>query len=250
MRVVSLVPSLTLTLFDLGLTANEVVGRTAWCIHPSEEIGGVPVMGGTKTPTLSKILHARPDLVVMDRDENPKAVHDWCIENGLTTFVCHVQHPRDVPEMLRELGQAVNRKARAHQFAEALEHHLQLLEHRPPLEMTVAPLIWHDPLMVADAHTYAGGMLSCLGFDVAKIEPEGNGYPAVTPEVLIQHGVDGLLMSSEPYNFSLEEGQALARAMSEDGRTPPWVKCIDGEALTWMGSATMRGLEKLERRLL
>ena len=74
MRVVSLVPSLTLTLFDLGLDATSIVGRTPWCIHPADQVNKVPVVGGTKTPTRSKIIQARPDLVVLDRDENPKAI--------------------------------------------------------------------------------------------------------------------------------------------------------------------------------
>ena len=113
MRIVSLVPSLTLTLFDLGLGADEIVGRTPWCIHPEQQVQEVPVVGGTKTPTLSKIAAAQPDLVVMDRDENPKAVYDWCVEQGYTTFVCHLNHPSDVPSMLRDLGKAVNRAQEA-----------------------------------------------------------------------------------------------------------------------------------------
>ena len=58
MRIVSLVPSLTLTLFDLGLTSNEIVGRTPWCIHPAEKVSEVMVVGGTKTPNLNKIRDA------------------------------------------------------------------------------------------------------------------------------------------------------------------------------------------------
>ena len=85
MRIVSLVPSLTLTLFDLGLDAKSIVGRTPWCIHPSEHVGKVPVVGGTKTPNRSKIKAAQPDLVVMDRDENPKEIYDWCADEGIAT---------------------------------------------------------------------------------------------------------------------------------------------------------------------
>ena len=54
MRIVSLVPSLTETLFALGLTSDEVVGRTSWCIHPKNMIRDVMVIGGTKTPNLGK----------------------------------------------------------------------------------------------------------------------------------------------------------------------------------------------------
>ena len=158
MRIVSLVPSLTLTLFDLGLDATSIVGRTPWCIHPAEQVGDVPVVGGTKTPTLSKIKGAQPDLVVMDRDENPKSVHDWCVANGLPTFVCDVRHPRDVPAMLRELGQAVNRSEVAEVHARAIEARLR----RAPDTngRTALPLIWHRPLMAANGTTYAGNMLA------------------------------------------------------------------------------------------
>ena len=40
MRVISLVPSLTLTLADLGLDASQLVGRTPWCIHPESFVEG------------------------------------------------------------------------------------------------------------------------------------------------------------------------------------------------------------------
>ena len=75
MRVVSLVPSLTDTLFALGLTNKEVVGRTPWCIHPRELVEQVMIVGGTKTPNLGKIRSLKPDLIVMDKEENPLPVY-------------------------------------------------------------------------------------------------------------------------------------------------------------------------------
>ena len=117
MRVVSLVPSLTETLFDLGLGVNEVVGRTPWCIHPAAA-HDVPVVGGTKTPNLKKILDARPDVVVLDREENPKAVHDALVEQGVTVVVSTVEHPAEVPALLRELGEAVGRAEDGERLAE------------------------------------------------------------------------------------------------------------------------------------
>ena len=120
-RVVSLVPSLTLTLFDLGLDPSSIVGRTPWCIHPSPMVNDVLIVGGTKTPTLSKIKAAQPTLVVMDRDENPKAVYDWCVEQGFPTFVCEVKHPSDVPAMLRELASCIGCEARGEELAQRVE---------------------------------------------------------------------------------------------------------------------------------
>ncbi len=243
MRIVSLVPSLTLTLFDLGLGPDEIVGRTPWCIHPAQHVHEVPVVGGTKTPTLSKIAAAQPDLVVMDRDENPKAVYDWCIEQGYATFVCHVNHPSDVSTMLRDLGKAVIRMDEADGLASELE---DVLASIPENNGRVAlPLIWHEPLMAANGETYAGGMLACMGYTVPIIDPNGTGYPEVTVESIIEHGVTDLFLSSEPHDFSMEEGQRLAAAIEAAGATPPELHMIDGEALTWMGSFTATGLRTL-----
>lgn len=243
MRVVSLVPSLTLTLFDLGLDATSIVGRTPWCIHPKDQVSDVPVVGGTKTPTRSKIISAQPDLVVLDRDENPKAIYEWCQEQGFATFVCHVKHPRDVPSMLRELSVAVHCEARGESMARELEETLASL----PLSghEKALPIIWHEPLMAANATTYAGGMISCMGFDVVNIDPEGNGYPEVTPAVLNQHGIRHLFFSSEPYEFNRQEGENVADAVEAIGGKRPLVHLIDGEALTWMGSHTNEGLKHL-----
>ena len=76
MRVISLVPSLTLTLAELGLDASQLVGRTPWCIHPADYIKDVQVVGGTKTPNLHQIRNAKPALVLLDREENPKEVFE------------------------------------------------------------------------------------------------------------------------------------------------------------------------------
>lgn len=243
MRVVSLVPSLTETLFALGLDSKNVVGRTPWCVHPSPEVDDVPVVGGTKTPTYSKIRAARPDIVVMDRDENPKDVHDWCVEQGYGVFVCDVRHPSEVPSMLRHLGDAVEQSNHGERLAHELEATLAKVS--KTATGTVLPFIWHEPLMIANARTYAGGMLSTLGWSVPDIDPEGTGYPAVTETDLLEHGVEGLLMSSEPHAFSRQEGEAIAERVERAGGARPWVKCIDGEALTWMGARTRQGLLQL-----
>ncbi len=243
MRIVSLVPSLTLTLFDLGLDASSVVGRTPWCIHPANSVEHVPVVGGTKTPNLNKIATARPDLVVMDRDENPKAVHDWCIDQGYATFVCEVRHPTDVPDMLRKLGRATGCADEAEVLAGNLERTLTGLP--APNGRVALPLIWHDPLMAANGSTYAGNMVACMGYSVPVIDPEGTGYPAISSETVMAWKVTDLFLSSEPHEFSLEEGERLAEEIRRLGGAPPSLHLIDGEALTWMGSHTETGLKRL-----
>ena len=248
MRVVSLVPSLTLTLFDLGLDSTSIVGRTPWCIHPAAQVRAVPVVGGTKTPTLSKIIAAQPTLVVLDRDENPKAVYDWCVEQGYSTFVCDVKHPTAVPAMLRELASRINCEARGEELAQRVEAALSVVD-KTVSRGTVVPMIWHEPLMAAQSGTYAAGMIQALGFKVPEFETKGTGYPVVNAEALNEHGIEGILLSSEPHEFALEEGEAIAETMESLSGIRPWVLCIDGEALTWMGSFTAEGFNRLQKEL-
>ena len=243
MRIVSLVPSLTLTLFDLGLDASSVVGRTPWCIHPTDGVASVPVVGGTKTPNLGKIKAAQPDVVVMDRDENPKAVYEWCLEQGYETFVCHVQHPRDVPDMLRALGRVVKRPSEAEVWATQIEDELTAVA--VSNERVALPLIWHDPLMAANGTTYAGNMLACMGYTVPNIEPDGTGYPEVSVASLVQCGITDLFLSSEPHEFTTQEGEVLLNALRALTDNPPALHFIDGEDLTWMGTRTLAGLRRL-----
>ena len=91
MRVISLVPSLTLTLAELGLDRSQLVGRTPWCIHPKSFVHDVQVVGGTKTPNLNKIRNAQPDLVILDREENPKEFYEALIESGIEVYVSTVE---------------------------------------------------------------------------------------------------------------------------------------------------------------
>jgi ABC-type Fe3+-hydroxamate transport system substrate-binding protein len=247
MRIVSLVPSLTLTLFDFGLDATSIVGRTPWCIHPAASVNDVPVVGGTKTPTLSKIEAAQPDLVVMDKDENPKAVYEWCLEQGYATFVCDVRHPSEVPNMLRALGEAVQCSKVAESFACSIE---STLEEVPEMQAKRAlPLIWHKPLMAANGTTYAGNMLTCLGYEVPNIEPDGTGYPEVSPQIMAEHGITDIFLSSEPHEFTIEEGEAMEAAFQGIMDKPPIIHFIDGEDLTWMGSHTDVALRRLRKHI-
>lgn len=249
MRVVSLVPSLTETLFALGLSTDEVVGRTPWCIHPAPEVEAVPVVGGTKTPNLKKILAAAPDVVVLDREENPKAVHDALVEAGVTVVVSTVEHPNEVPNLLRVLGHAIGHGEAGESMAEATEAALteaaarrEVAEPSAQATVRVAPMIWHDPLMSVGPQRYAGALLEVLGWSVPDLDPDGNGYPVVTAELLAQHRIEGLLLSSEPHAFALEEGERIADAVEALGAPRPWCRCIDGEALTWFGSRTQHSL--------
>lgn len=70
-RIVSLVPSWTETLLAGG--AN-VVGRTRFCIHPADQVAAIPKVGGTKDVDWEKVTALRPDLLVLDEEENTREI--------------------------------------------------------------------------------------------------------------------------------------------------------------------------------
>jgi len=75
-RIVSLVPSITELLFDLGLEAS-VVGRTAFCIHPNDAVENIEIIGGTKQVNKGKLRAVGATHAIVNIDENPKRwVHD------------------------------------------------------------------------------------------------------------------------------------------------------------------------------
>ena len=246
MRVVSLVPSLTQTLFDLGLTADEVVGRTPWCIHPKEKVEQVMVIGGTKTPNLNKIRSLNPDLIVMDKEENPLEIYQTLADEGYAIFVSEVESPRDVPKMLRDLGKTCNRESAGEQLALLCEDSLNQIS-KVGNGLRTVPLIWYEPLMAVGPSKYAGAILSSVGFDVIDTHPNGNGYPEVSVEDFIKHDVELILLTSEPHEFTLDEGNGIAANIVNAGGKAPTVKLIDGEDLTWFGSRTSEALRNLSK---
>ena len=244
MRVVSLVPSLTQTLFDLGLSSTEVVGRTPWCIHPAPQVNDVMIVGGTKTPNLGKIRALKPDLIVMDREENPLKVYQTLFDEGFEIFVSSVESPSDVPDMLRALGAACDRNFAGEQLALLCEDSIQGINRNNPALRTI-PLIWQDPLMAVSPTRYAGAILSEVGFEVIDTHPNGNGYPEVTVEDFIKHKIELILLTSEPHKFTLAEGNEIVEQISSAGGIPPRVEFIDGEDLTWFGTRTAPAIARL-----
>ncbi|MGE3854316.1 MAG: helical backbone metal receptor [Planctomycetota bacterium] len=244
MRVVSLVPSLTETLFALGLTADEVVGRTPWCIHPAPLVERVAVVGGTKTPNLKKIARLQPDLVVLDREENPRATYDALREAGIAVWVAEVRRVADVPGMLESLGAAIDRPQPARELADALRDELAHCPRDRSGDGPVAlPLIWHEPLMALSPTRYGGDLVRTAGYRVPDLDPpDGNGYPTVTPRAIGAAGVELLLLTSEPHDFTPAEGEAIADAVAAEGFARPVPLKVDGEALTWFGARTADGL--------
>jgi ABC-type Fe3+-hydroxamate transport system substrate-binding protein len=252
LRVVSLVPSLTETAFGLGLGPEEIVGRTSFCVHPQPLVREIPVMGGTKTPRMRRILALAPDLILMDRDENR---HQDAVElqrAGIELFVADLPGAAEVEPMLLQLGERLGRAASAREQVRRLREAREAaaLARSARRRIRCLPLVWHRPLMTAAPDRYCGGLLGEAGFEVPRVGDAR--YPEVTIEQIATLGVDLLLLPSEPHKFTAEEGEKLRESVLAAGGRPVRIRLIDGEDLFWYGVRTapaLAGLTELAREL-
>jgi ABC-type Fe3+-hydroxamate transport system substrate-binding protein len=242
-RIVSLVPSITELLFDLGLQAN-VVGRTGFCIHPKDLVRKVPKVGGTKTIDLARIKRLHPTHLVVNIDENPRGMVEEIAKFVPTVVVTHPCAPRDNLDLYRLLGGIFSRQQHAEELCRRFEHaydEVATIGAAWPRQK-VLYLIWKAPWMTVSSDTYISRMLATVGWDT--VAPSSNArYPTVdlSPAVLSQ--VSFVLLSSEPYSFRERHCVEVLDVMPERSRTR--VALIDGAMASWYGSRAIPGLNYL-----
>ena len=251
-RIVSLVPSHTESLHDLGL-ADRVVGRTRFCIHPEPWVSGLPAVGGTKDAKLERILALEPDLVVADKDENPKALVDALEAAGVPVLWSEIDSVADAAAFLEELGEACGVPDTARMAAQATLR--TLMEARQAAfgrEVPVFCPIWHAPWMTFDRTAYPHAMLEAVGLaNVFAAGSRGEGqagrkYFEVGEAEVAASGALWTLLPTEPFPFHKRRDAVATAGLGPAGR-PDHVRIVDGEALTWFGTRTVRGLRELGR---
>ena len=241
-RIVSLVPSITELLFDLGL-GPFVAGRTTFCVHPRESVETVPRVGGTKTVRLDRLRRLTPTHVIVNVDENRKSDVGAIESFAPHVIVTHPLEPGDNPGLYRLLGSIFGREAAAEALAQEFAAGLEALREaagRHPARR-VLYLIWKEPWMTVSRDTYISRTLALVNWETAAHDP-GVRYPEVALEERLFAGLDLVLLSSEPYPFKSEHA-ALVRAAPGGYRTP--IALIDAEMVSWYGSRAIRGLRYL-----
>jgi endonuclease-3 len=233
-RIVSLVPSITELLAQWGL-AQRLVGRTRYCVEPKWLRSLVPAFGGTKDPDLPAILAQRPDLVILEKDENTREAAEALRAAGVPLRVLEIRRVSDCATTWIELGEALGVPELGLQRAQALESQLRRPAKRAPRALT---LVWKDPWIAAGPDTYVSDLARQGGFD--PIGPEG--YPRLTEEDMRALRPAFILLPTDPYRFTQRHRAELAKRFPEAS-----VHVLEGRALTWMLSRTEEGLERLRR---
>jgi len=244
MRLVSLCPSLTELVFDLGAGAD-LIGRTKFCVHPDRQVQRVEKVGGTKNPKVARIIELRPDLVLMNEEENRIEDADQLRSAGIAV---HSSLPRDAADtaaMVRSIAAAIGRAERGEEIARDIEQRAARVTGaaRGQPSVSYAYLIWRDPWMSISDDTFVAAVLSLPGGRNAFAEASER-YPTITPDELRLANPDVVLLSSEPYPFAERHAAELS---AETGIPRDRVALVDGELLSWHGSRTPRGIDYAER---
>ena len=238
-RIVSLVPSLTELVCDLGL-ADQLVGRTGFCVHPREALRRVPKVGGTKDVKLDVMRHLAPTHVIADIDENRREVVEEIMEFVPHVLVVHPLAVDDNPGLYALFGHVFGCEQAAARLAEefsAARGELDAMARSLPREAVLYP-IWRDPWMTVRRDTYIAAMLAAAGWDTLPTEAASR-YPAFDWHAPWLADLQRVLLPSEPYAFTARDAAEVG------GLACRPVTRIDGEMISWYGSRAIAGLRYL-----
>jgi ABC-type Fe3+-hydroxamate transport system substrate-binding protein len=243
-RIVSLVPSLTEALFELGL-GPRVVGVSDWCVHPAAEVARVPKVGGTKNPSIPRVLELAPDLVIANREENRERDVERLRAAGVPVWVTY---PRTVAEgvaLVRELAALGAPPERAQPLVRELESAVERARAAAPTHPTrVFCAIWKRPWMAVGADTYADDLLAlCGGANVFRDRPERR-YPIVSDAEIAAARPEVILLPDEPYAFGPRDAAELA-ALGTPAGAAGRIHCIDGTLISWYGPRIARAVAEV-----
>jgi ABC-type Fe3+-hydroxamate transport system substrate-binding protein len=262
-RIISLVPSQTELLYDLGLR-DEVVGITKFCVHPEEWFRSKPRVGGTKKYDFDKIRALQPDLIIGNKEENEKdQIEELMKEHNV--WMSDIYTLKDALAMIAALGALLGRNEAAtnlkleieatfHQFEKEFNPSQILRQaqndqtQRSGLDLNFADsvlrspasvlrgayFIWKKPYMVAGHNTFINEMLKLCGLENV-FTGKASRYPEVSVEEILSAKPDVILLSSEPYPFK-EQHIKEFRELLPDAR----IIVVDGEIFSWYGSRLLK----------
>ena len=248
-RIVSLVPSLTETLFALGLE-RQIVGRTGFCVHPRDKVRVVPKVGGTKAVKLDAIRALQPTHLIVNIDENERDTVEQLRAFVPHIVVTHPQTPHDNLALYALLGAIFGREAEALRLSRALDARLREAAAHTFTAQNVLYLIWREPWMSVARDTYIAAMLRLVNWHTLPNVHGGSAGAARYPTLDFDAApwlaqVERVLLSSEPYRFTAAHRDALARDPRLTGKR---IELIDGEMTSWYGVRAIDGIGYLLRQ--
>ncbi len=225
-RIVSLVPSQTELLFDLGLD-ERVIGITKFCVHPKEWHQSKTRVGGTKNVNIEKVISLKPDLIIANKEENLKADIE-ALETIAPVWISDINNLETALTMILAIGEITNTTAKSKSLVNTINIEFEALNtfQNPK---TCIYLIWQNPYMTVGADTFINDM-----FKYCKLEnvfANKTRYPEISITEMHAANPEVVLLSSEPYPFKQKHIDELQQYLPNAK-----IVLVDGEMFSWYGS--------------
>ncbi|HEX7846592.1 MAG TPA: helical backbone metal receptor [Chitinophagaceae bacterium] len=225
-RIISLVPSQTELLFDLGLD-NEVVGITKFCVNPEQWFRSKTRVGGTKQLKMDIIHSLQPDLIIANKEENVKEQVEE-LQKLYPVWTSDINNLDDAYEMIEQVGSITGKEVTAIEMITRIKKsfaHLKTINTKPK----TIYLIWKDPYMTVGGDTFIHSMMEAAGFE--NVFTNEKRYPEITSDQLQKLKPELLLLSSEPFPFKEKHIEELRSILPQTK-----ILLVDGEMFSWYGS--------------
>lgn len=234
-RIVSLVPSQTELLYDLGC-GDRIVGQTLFCIHPKKYFKKATKIGGTKTPNIEKIGALEPDLIIASKEEN-RLEDILILHQKVPVWVSDVQTLNQALDMIKGIGALLNVAEKARKLSNDIAD--DFIKINTQKLKSCVYLIWKDPYMSVGEDTFIHDMLQYAGFE--NLLKHKTRYPEISIETLQQLRPEYVLLSSEPFPFKDKHIQALKSFLPKSE-----IILVDGEMFSWYGSRIQKAPKYFE----
>lgn len=247
MRIVSLCPSLTELVFDLGLGAD-LVGITKYCVHPAEALESIEQIGGTKDPKIKRIIELAPDVVLINEEENRREDAEALGEAGICLANSFPKTSLETAAMVRDYAAVLGVQKTGEPIALDIEQRTDAVVRRAAKRkrvMSFAYLIWRKPWMSVNADTFASALLAQAGGRNVFANREDR-YHTIETQELKSAAPDKIFLCTEPFPFAAKHIQELCAAT---GLEIDRFVIADGEYLSWHGSRTPAGIDYAESLL-
>lgn len=231
-RIVSLVPSQTELLYDLGLE-QRVVGQTIFCIHPRSHFKSAVKIGGTKRLQIEKIRSLDPDLIIGNKEENERSQIEE-LEKDFPVWMSDIRTPAEAIQMILSIGRITQTKNSAEALSNRINRLIEQCTGIVTARQKAIYLIWKTPWMAAGHETYIHEMMKIAGYENLI---EGR-YPELSIPQITALKPEKILLSSEPYPFQAEHVQELKQYLPFSD-----IALVDGELFSWYGSRMIHALE-------
>lgn len=232
MKIISLVPSITLLLCDLGLE-NQIIGRTKFCIHPADKVKNIPIIGGTKNIDIQKIQSLNPDLIFSAKEENTKE-EILVLKKLFNVIVFEVDNLDDNYKMIKKIGKLTQKETKALQIIKQTKANFEnLATSFIPTAIPTLYFIWRKPYMTVGSNTFIHSLLNAMG--LKNMFEHQTRYPIIQNlRTSYFEKCKLVLLSSEPYPFSEKHIKEFQELLPQ-----AQILLVNGEFFSWYGSKIM-----------